>query len=1111
MKKLLLIAFVSVVMNCNVQAQTNQLWTKHKGQTLITSKNIERQDFPTDFDLYEFNFNSMKQILSNAQDRFVSKKGVIISLPNKQGSIEQFEVFEASNFTPEFQAQNPDIRSYAGKSLQDKYATVRMSLSPQGIQTMVFRTDTKNEFMEPYSADGKVYAIYNSSNRKSGFTCRTEDNGISESVSKEITNTQRSSTSELLTFRLALACTGEYGVAFGGSAGALAQMNATMTRVNGVFEKDFAIHMNLIDNTLIRYTTASADPFSTLANWNGELQADLTLKIGESNYDVGHLFGASGGGGNAGCIGCVCIDGIKGSGITSPGSGLAMGDTFDIDFVAHELGHQFGGNHTFSHSLEGSGVNMEVGSGSTIMGYAGITGPTDVQANSDDYFHYATIFQVENNMEFKTCPTRTPLSNLAPIVNAGADYTIPIGTPFMLTGSGTDPNGNPLTYCWEQINNAEAAQTTSAAAATKVLGPNWKSYTPVSNPIRYFPNMKSIVANQTFTKTPLSTAINAFKIESLSTVARTLNFVFTGRDNIVGGGLTQSDGMRVTVSAASGVVPFAITYPTATAVTWAVGSNQTVTWNFAGSTANGINAAFVDIYLSTDVNTSAGTFTYPILLASKVPNDGSEVVTIPNNIGTTNRILIKGYKHIFFDVSNNNFAITSAANSFAIGFNEVAEQQNKQACQGNGATYTIPYTAYAGFTGTTTFSAGTLPSGVAVSFSPTSMSASGNVTMTVTTTGTASVGLIPITVTATSGGTSKTAPFYLEIFSSNFGTQTLIAPVNNATGLSTSGALSWTGNNAATSYDVQIARDAAFTNIVSSGTISATSGGFIGLLEATDYYWRVLPRNPSCAGVYSATNKFTTGNSNCNYNYTNNTTLSIGDGGGANTSGTTVTKTIVVPSAVSGSLNNVTTSLSIEHTYLQDLIIELVHPDGTIIKLVNRNCDEGASVNGVVYNFNFDNTATVQLPSGSCLNPTPITGNVKPFDPISVFFGKPANGTWTLRATDWYNGDTGSISNWSLNLCVAETSLGTADNTFANFTLYPNPNKGNFTVQFNSISNKEVSIMVHDMRGRTILNNKYSNTGLFSQNVQLDQVQAGVYLVTVQDGDKKVVKRIIIE
>ena len=1099
MNKKLLIALTSVFIFCNLQAQTDKLWSKHKGTTLATSKNIERPDFPIDFDLYDLNFNSMKQVLSSAQDRFASKNGVVITLPNKQGGLEQFEVFESSNFTPDFQALNPDIRAYAGRSLQDKYAILRMSISPQGIQTMVFRTDTKNEFMEPYSADGKVYAIYNSSNRKSGFTCRTEDNGISESVRKEIANTQRSSNSELLTFKLALACTGEYGTAFGGAAGALAQMNATMTRVNGVFEKDFTIHMNLVDNTLIRYTNATTDPFSPASgmnNWNAELQGDLTTKIGEANYDIGHLFGASGGGGNAGCIGCVCVDGQKGSGITSPGSGSAMGDTFDIDYVAHEMGHQFGGNHTFSHSAESNGVNMEVGSGSTIMGYAGITGSTDVQPNSDAYFHYASIFQVENNMIDKTCPTRTPISNLAPVVNAGADYTIPKDTPFMLTGTGTDPNGNTLTYCWEQINNKDSAQTTSAAAATKVLGPNWRSYTPVSSPVRYFPTMKSVVANSATTNASNST----FKVEALSSVSRSLTFAFTGRDEVINGGLTDTDGMTVTVSAAPLLVPFKVTSPTAANLTWIVGSNQTITWNFRGSTTNGINAAYVDIYLSTDVNTTAGTFSYPILLASKVPNDGSEVITVPNNVGTSNRILIKGYKHIFYDISDNNFAITDASSGFAIGFNGIAEQQTKQACQGSSATYTFPYSTYAGFTGTTTFSAGTLPSEVSASFSPATMTASGNVTMTVTTTGAALAALIPITVTATSGASAITAPFYLELFSSNFGTQTLTSPANLATTINPlSSTLTWTANAAATTYDVQVATDIAFTNIIRTATVTSNSYTVTGLSDSSNYFWRVIPKNPSCTGTYSDGYKFTTGQILCDTYVSTNVPITIPLV--ANT--TPFISTLNVPST--NVISDVNVTINISHTWVNDMTVSLISPAGTEIQLVTRPCTSSARAN---ITATFDDSGMSLV----CATNPAISGTIMPFQPLTVLNGQTMNGTWQLKVLDPYNEDGGAINSWSLNLCnVQQATMGISDNSLSNFVLYPNPNKGNFTVQFNSTSNKEVCILVHDMRGRTILNNKYSNTGLFFQNVQLNQVQAGVYLVTVQDGDKKVVKRIIIE
>jgi hypothetical protein len=291
-----------------------------------------------------------------------------------------------------------------------------------------------------------------------------------------------------------------------------------------------------------------------------------------------------------------------------------MGDTFDIDYVAHEMGHQYGGNHTFSTNVEGSGVNVEPGSGSTIMGYAGITAQ-DVQPNSDDYFVYANIKQIQDNMINKTCPTRIALTNITPVVNAGLDYTIPKSTPFILTGVATDGNGDSLTYCWEQ-NDTATTQTgaASAASATKTGGPNWRSYSPVATPVRYCPPLTRVVANQSTTQ---GTEIT---VEALSSVARTLNFVFTARDNFAGAGQTNSDGMTVTVNGTAG--PFLVASPN-TAVSWTVGTNQNVTWNVAGTTTNGVNAQYVDIYLSTD-----GGFTYPILLASKVPNDGSETITV---------------------------------------------------------------------------------------------------------------------------------------------------------------------------------------------------------------------------------------------------------------------------------------------------------------------------------------------------------------------------------------------------------------------------------------------------------------------------------------------------
>ena len=283
----------------------------------------------------------------------------------------------------------------------------------------------------------------------------------------------------------------------------LAAFNATITRVNGVNEKDLAIHFNLIANTTaVIYYDPLTDPYTTLGSWNGQLQTALTANVGEANYDIGHMFGASGGGGNAGCIGCVCNDGTKGRGITSPADGIPMGDNFDIDYVVHEMGHQLGANHSYSFQSEsGSTVQKEVGSGITIMGYAGITSQ-DVAPHSIDTFHEANIAQIQANLATKTCPVTTVMTaNHAPVVAAVPNYTIPITTPFALTGSATDAENDPLTYQWEQNDNATTFGGNSVASPTKLTGPNWLSFLPTTSPTRTFPRMSTILSGLFVTPT----------------------------------------------------------------------------------------------------------------------------------------------------------------------------------------------------------------------------------------------------------------------------------------------------------------------------------------------------------------------------------------------------------------------------------------------------------------------------------------------------------------------------------------------------------------------------------------------------------------------------------
>lgn len=290
---------------------------------------------------------------------------------------------------------------------------------------------------------------------------------------------------------------------------------------------------------------------------------------------------------------------------------------------------------------------MEPGSGSTIMGYAGITSQ-DIQPHSDAFFHAISIQQITNNIKAKTCPTSTSTGNSIPTANAGLDYTIPKGTPFMLTGAGTDANGDSLTYIWEQMDNASSSQTgaSSAASATKATGPTFRSWTPQTTPVRYFPRMASVLAGAT------TTAGSEITVEALSNVARTYNFRFTVRDNRAGGSGNNSDDAVITVNGTAG--PFSVSSQnTATTVTG--GTSQTVTWNVAGTTANGVNAANVDILWSTD-----GGNTWTTLLAG-TPNDGTQAVTIPNTSTTTGRIMVKGSNHIFFDVNNANITVNAGS------------------------------------------------------------------------------------------------------------------------------------------------------------------------------------------------------------------------------------------------------------------------------------------------------------------------------------------------------------------------------------------------------------------------------------------------------------------
>jgi len=684
MKKTLL--FLAILFSIGqAHAQKSSVW--HKVSSISASKiaRIQQNDNTDGENYFSIDLNSFKQNLANAKNKFSSLKGVLIEFPNQDGEMEKFQVWENSNMTPDFQAMFPQIRAYVGKGISSPGATINFSVSPQGIQTVLFKPDGETEFIEAYDKQATIYVVYNSKNRtKKIFNCNTPNEKLEADLLQTTALYSKSSAGSFKTMLLALSCTAEYANVFGSTTAnpdptpVIAAMNATMTRVNGVYEKDLSLHINMINNTSIIYYDPATDPYSdaaNMANWNSELQANLTAVIAEANYNIGHLFGASGGGGNAGCIGCVCSNGSKGSGITSPGSGLPQGDSFDIDYVAHEMGHQLGGNHTFTQASEGTIAQTEPGSGSTIMGYAGITN-YDVQAHSDPIFSYKSIYQIQTNLNSKTCPVSTSLAgtNATPTANAGADYTIPVGTAFMLSGTASDVDSSDvLTYLWEQNDVGTAANASSQVVQTKTAGPNFRTFKPSTNKFRYFPQMGKILSG-----TLLVTAASNSNWESISSVARTLNFTFTTRDNHAGSGQTATDATIIKVNATGGA--FSVSSQNTTGISYPGLSPQTVTWVKGSTDLSPFNSPTVDILLSTNVSTTLETFnattptspnaTVWTTIAAGVPNNGSYSVTLPDVTATktTCRFMVKAVGNVFLAVNSKNFTITPSLATNEFGF-----------------------------------------------------------------------------------------------------------------------------------------------------------------------------------------------------------------------------------------------------------------------------------------------------------------------------------------------------------------------------------------------------------------------------------------------------------
>ncbi|MCT2406647.1 M12 family metallo-peptidase [Chryseobacterium antibioticum] len=662
MRQKLLFLTSLLLLSGTAVAQQNT-WSRTSQKSVKETR--ERNVRTSDYQLVSLNTDELKHQLSLAPDRnrLSSEKGILVKFPNDQGTFDTYEVFEASTMDPKLQSRYADIKSYVGQRVGDPATNIRFTYDPYFGLNAVVRGIKGIYYIDSYSQDNKTYMVYDRKNAasQSRFDCLFKGNSPLVDLVPDV-HGKTVIDGLLRKYRLAISTTIEYtayisqqaGVGAGTDAqkkaAVLAAVNLAVARLNQVFENEISVTLQLVANTDLLFFIAS-DTFDALDAYQ-MIDENVTVTnnaIGVNNYDIGHVFFQATQGNDNGLAYTPAVCGsVKAGGVT--GSAAPVGDPFVIDYVAHEMGHQFGANHTQNNGCNrNTPTSVEPGSASSIMGYAGICSP-NVQNNSDAYFHAVSIREMYTRITGAggSCSVNIPTGNNEPTANAGPDKTIPMETPFALTGVGSDPDGDAITYNWEQIDTGAA---TMPPRPTNTIGPMFRSIWGTTSPTRYFPRLSTIVEGY---DPAMITASNYKSWEKLSTVARNLNFSLMVRDNKPVGGQTGRDDIQLTVSTAAG--PFTVSSQNTAGVVWNVGTPQTITWNVANTNSAPVNTANVTILLSKD-----GGLTFPHTLVASTPNNGSYAFNVPAGLGTssTARIMIKAIDNVFLNVNTTNFTINS--------------------------------------------------------------------------------------------------------------------------------------------------------------------------------------------------------------------------------------------------------------------------------------------------------------------------------------------------------------------------------------------------------------------------------------------------------------------
>lgn len=945
----------------------------------------ERNINPDNFIIANVDDAEIKNILWNAPQELNFNPNrdqhTLLEVMMADGNMETFSIVQYQMMEPGLAKRYSHIRTFHGLSTKDPARRIRINYTVHGLRATI--TDQNGQtYIDHFQRNDKAHKIIYKRNNFSAHEDWACEFKAEEHSDKNQNKSTGSKSGDCLfrSYRFSMTATGEYSNYHGATSEAdsslvMSAIVTTVDRVNDVLEQDITVRLVLIDNVDdVFYYDSSTDPFSGTSSGSmiSQNQTNTDAVIGSANYDLGHI--VSTGGSGLASLGVVCFNGLKARGVT--GISIPEGDPFDIDYVAHEIGHQLGANHTQNNDNcnRNNETAMEPGSASTIMGYAGICSP-NIQSNSDAYFHAISVEEMNDVITGNSCHGTISLSNSAPVANPLTNKAIPHSTPFVLDVVATDPDGDVLTYNWEQMDNEVGAMPPSG---TNSQGPMFRSNFALNDSKRYFPNLDTLTANATD------------QWEVLPTVDRNMKFRVTVRDNTFAPGCTDEQDITLDVEGSAG--PFLVTSQN-TATVWKEIEDVTITWDVANTDLSPVNCSHVDILISYDSG-----LTYPTTILSNTINDGSAVASVPVGISTTARIMVKCSDNVFFDINDTDIVINQGDPSFTIN----ANPQSDSVCDDMPAVFTLESDSLLGFTDPITLSVSGLPPGATSNIATNPILPNNSTTITIDDFDGES-GLYSILITGVSGAITKETTYDLTIENAAI-TPVLSVPANGSLGILENPTLRWVNTPGASNYEYQVSSLPNGGNVINSGLTTLDSVIITpGLSLSTTYYWRV--RSITSCGTTPWSQEWTFETKTCVIKYAEDLPIPISSNG-----------TPTITSNMSFIDKGLVTDLNIidlegTHSYVSDLNFTLFSPDGTNQQFWDDPCNQQND-----FDINFDDEAT----TGN--HPCPPTDGMTyiPEQPLTVFDTKQLSGEWTMSVFDDFDADGGSFNSWGLEICLED-------------------------------------------------------------------------------------------